>query len=62
MSKQELKEEISKVIDEIPEPALKELLEYLKQLNAIQRDKTEGVNHIQQILREDRKLLERLAQ
>lgn len=32
MSAQELKQEIHKVIDEVPEPVLNEILEYLKQI------------------------------
>jgi hypothetical protein len=45
MSRQELKQEINKVIDEIPEPVLGEILDYLKQLNSMSKDKIDGANH-----------------
>lgn len=35
MSTQELKKEIHKVIDEVPEPVLNDILEYLKHIQSV---------------------------
>ena len=61
MSKQEIKDEINKVLDHFPTNALEELLVFLKQLD----DKhIMGLDQDQlnKILAEDKELLARLAQ
>lgn len=62
MSKEEIKHEINKVLDQFPEKALQELLDFLKELEAKQTFAAIRTNYLQQILTEDRELLKRLAQ
>ena len=62
MSKEEMKHEISKVLDHFSDGALEELLAFLRQLE--QKHKTSIINsdQLHRILQEDRQLLEKLAQ
>jgi len=61
MSKQELKQEIGRILDQFSDKALNELLEYLKQINE-NSSSTEGTEKLlHKILTEDRTLLEKLA-
>ena len=62
MSSQEIKQEISKVIEEVPESVLAEILGYLKQIQSLPKDKIEMSEHLKKILREDKDLLQRLAE
>ena len=62
MSSQEIKQEISKVIEEVPESVLAEILSYLKQIQGLPKDKIEMSEHLKKILREDKDLLQRLAE
>jgi hypothetical protein len=62
MSTQELKKEIQKVIDEVPETVLIDILEYLKQFQTLSKDKVGRIENLQQILREDKELLQPLAE
>jgi len=61
MSKEEIKYEIRKVLDQFPEDALGEILALLKKLEA---KKMEGAikSSLDKILLEDKELLTRLAQ
>ncbi len=62
MSSQEIKQEISKVIEEVPESVLAEILGYLKQIQSLPKDKIEMSENLKRILREDKDLLQRLAE
>lgn len=59
MSKEEIKYEIGKVLDQFPTDALEELLQFLRQL-----DEKHSVNalYLQKILADDKELLQKLAQ
>ena len=62
MSKEEIKYEINKVLDQFSDTALKELLAFLKQLeekSSVYDLRSETLNNI---LREDEELLKKLAQ
>lgn len=61
MSKDQIKYEINRVLDQFSDTALEELLVFLKQL---EQKSLEGLNqeHLRKILSEDRELLQRLAQ
>lgn len=61
MSKDQIKYEINRVLDQFSDTALEELLVFLKQL---EQKSSEGLNqeHLRKILSEDRELLQRLAQ
>lgn len=60
MSKDEIKLEINKVLDEFSTNALEELLSFLKQLE--QKKGSFKKDHLQKILSEDKELLKKLAQ
>jgi hypothetical protein len=57
----EIKEEISKVIDSMPDEALEPVLEYLKSLQQVSPVQAKRAQILSRILIEDRSLLERLA-
>ncbi len=61
MSTKELKEEISKVLDDAPEEILESVLDYLKGL--LLRSKSNAIlsTNLNRILLEDKEVLERLA-
>ena len=62
MSKQEIKDEISKVLDRFSDQALGELLSFLQELDARNNSAIDKGNVISRILREDHALLAKLAQ
>ena len=57
----EIKTEIHKVIDNIPDNVLPDILDYLKELQDISHHKFELSKNLKLILSEDRELLEKLA-
>jgi hypothetical protein len=61
MSKNEVKEEINKVLDNVSDEALESILNYLKEL--ISKSETDLIlsNNLNRILSEDKEVLERLA-
>jgi hypothetical protein len=61
MTTADLKFEIKKAIDEVPESVLVDVLEYLKQAKASSNDKIDLSRHLGLIIREDKELLKRLA-
>ncbi len=61
MTTADLKFEIKKAIDEVPESVLVDILDYLKQVKAIPKEKIDLSRHLGLIIREDRELLRRLA-
>ena len=62
MSKKEIKDEISKVLDHFSDKALSELLEFLKELDSKNSANISLNTSLNRILREDRELLAKLAQ
>jgi hypothetical protein len=62
MSKEEIKYEISKVLDHFSDKALGELLAFLKELDAKQEVKIPISSSLDKILSEDKDLLAKLAQ
>jgi len=61
MTTTDLKVEIQKAIDSVPESVLVEILEYLKQIQSSPREKVILSKNLGEILREDKELLQRLA-
>ena len=62
MSKEEIKYEISKVLDHFSDKALGELLAFLKELDTKKEVKIPLTTSINKILSEDKELLAKLAQ
>jgi len=61
MTTTDLKVEIQKAIDSVPESVLVDILEYLKQIQSTPREKVVLSKNLGEILREDKELLQRLA-
>ena len=61
MTKNEIKEQINKVLDNVSDEALESILNYLKEL--ISKSDTDLIlsNNLNKILSEDKEVLERLA-
>nr|WP_294949282.1 hypothetical protein [uncultured Mucilaginibacter sp.] len=62
MSTAELKEEMHKAVDNIPETALNEALAFLKGLQAHSPERMKRAENFKRILKEDRELLQKLAE
>lgn len=62
MNEQNVKIEIHKVIDMLPDDISKDVLEYLKSILKKSSDEIRTSNNLSKILKEDRNLLNRLAQ
>ena len=62
MSKEEIKHEISKVLDHFSDKALAELLAFLKELDTKKDLKIPVTSALNKILSEDKELLAKLAQ
>ena len=62
MSKEEIKYEISKVLDHFSDKALGELLAFLKDLDTKKEVKVSSTSSLNKILSEDKELLAKLAQ
>jgi hypothetical protein len=62
MSKEEIKYEISKVLDHFSDKALGELLAFLKELDTKKELKASFSSSLNRILSEDKELLAKLAQ
>jgi hypothetical protein len=62
MSKDEIKYEINRVLDNFSDQALSELLSFLKQLESQNDNSLLRSRDLQKILSEDKQLLEKLAQ
>ena len=61
MTTQDLKYEIQKAIDNVPDSVLADVLDYLKQIQLTPTTKIDMSRHLGMILREDKDLLQRLA-
>ncbi len=62
MTSTEIKTEIQKVLDNIPEDALQDVLVFLKNLQPNSATQLTLAHNLQQILKEDQELLHKLAQ
>ena len=61
MSVQEIRQEIHKVVDNMPEEILQNILEYFKELEHSSKDKVKLAQNLKIILSEDKELLHKLA-
>jgi hypothetical protein len=61
MNIKEIKTEIKKTLDNVPESALQEVLNYLKMIEHQPTNAVDRMANFRQILKEDKTLLERLA-
>jgi len=61
MTTKNLRKEISRVIEQVPDDFLDDLLSYLKEFELKSKKDVESAILIRKILREDHHLLERLA-
>jgi hypothetical protein len=57
----ELKQEITQIVNTLPEDVLGEVLQYLQQLEKVSHEKMRLSLNLKTILTEDRELLERLT-
>lgn len=62
MSTSEIKTEIHKVLDNVPENVLQSVLDYLKSIIHTNSDSFQLTNNLRQILLEDKELLQKLAE
>jgi hypothetical protein len=62
MTSNQIKTEIQKVLDTIPDVVLEDILKYLKSIQSKSSDTISLTQNLRKILNEDRELLERLAQ
>jgi hypothetical protein len=62
MSTAEIKTEIQHVIDNIPEDALQDILNYLRQIQNQSAEEIKLISNLRKILSEDKELLAKLAQ
>lgn len=62
MSSTEIKTEIQKVLDTVPESVLQSVLDYLKSIIHTKTDSIQTANNLRQILIEDKELLQKLAE
>lgn len=61
MTSKEIKSEIQKTLDNIPENVLQIILDYLREIQDKSADKVKLGKNLRDILSEDKELLERLA-
>jgi hypothetical protein len=61
MSKEEIKQEISKVLDQFSDKALGELLAFLKELDLKSKSENSNKSILYKVLLEDKELLAKLA-
>ena len=61
MTANEIKSEINKALDNLPENALQIILDHLKELEGKTADQIKLADNLRDILAEDKDLLERLA-
>jgi hypothetical protein len=61
MTTKEIRKEINRVIQEVPENFLEDILCYLKQIEKKSKNDVEAFSDLKQIFRDDQELLEKLA-
>ncbi|GAB4247948.1 MAG: hypothetical protein Tsb0034_27270 [Ekhidna sp.] len=62
MSREEVKTAINELLDNTPEQVLKEVFDYLKSVQGKSSESVSLSQNLRTILKEDKELLERLAQ
>ena len=62
MYKTQIKTEIQKVIESLPETILKDVLDLLKEMQNQPIEKVKLINNLRQILAQDKELLKQLAE
>ncbi len=62
MTAKDLKIEIQKVLDKVPENLLEDVLAYLQEVQKSTTPEFNNLQHLKKILKEDRELLKKLAQ
>lgn len=61
MTTKEIKSEIQKTLDKVPESVLQDILDFLRQAENQPADRLNLTRNLRDIITEDRELLERLA-
>ncbi len=61
MTTKQIKSEIQKLLDTVPDDVLQDLYDYLKEAQKQSRNQAELTSHLRKIIHEDRELLEKLA-
>ena len=61
MTTKDIIKEINRVIQEVPENSLEDILSYLKQIEKKSKTDVEAFSDLKRILKEDQELLEKLA-
>ena len=61
MTTKDLRKEINRVIQEVPEDFLEDILSYLKQIKKRSKEDIETFTNLKRIFKEDQELLEKLA-
>jgi glutamyl-tRNA reductase len=61
MTTKDLRREINRVIQKVPDDFLDDILAYLKEVENKSKNDYESLRHLKQIFKEDQELLERLA-
>jgi hypothetical protein len=61
MTTKEIRKEINKVIREVPENFLEDILSYLKQVERRSKEDIQAFSNLKKILKEDQELLDKLA-
>jgi hypothetical protein len=61
MTTKDLRKEINRVIQEVPDDFLTDILSYLKEVENKSKKDFESLRHLKQIFKEDQELLEKLA-
>jgi hypothetical protein len=61
MSTQEIRKEIHKVVDNMPEDVLQNILDYFKTIEHSSKDRVKLTYNLKKILTEDKLLLQKLA-
>ena len=62
MTSVEIKTEIQKVLDQVPENVLEDVLDFVRELQSKSSEQIKLANNLRKILSEDKELLEKLAQ
>ena len=61
MTTKQLKSEIQRLIERVPDAVLQDLIDYLRQAQKQTKEQAELSSYLKKIIREDKELLEKLA-
>jgi glutamyl-tRNA reductase len=61
MTTKQLKSEIQRLIERVPDAVLQDLIDYLKQAQKQTKEQAELSSYLKKIIHEDKELLEKLA-